>query len=85
MVTASVKEANPGAKAKKGDVVRALVIRTKLLTSRKDGRIVGFADNAAVMLTPDMKPMGTRIFGPVPIEIRSQKWIKVMSLAPQAV
>lgn len=85
MVTASVREARPDAKARKGDVVRALIVRTRRDIRRSDGRVLAFADNAAVMLTPDLKPMGTRVFGPLPIELRTQQWLKVLSLAPQTV
>lgn len=84
MVTASVREADPGAKARKGDVVRALVVRTRKPHHRPDGRLFGFAENSAVLLAPDGKPLGTRVFGPVPVELRAERWLKVLSLAPMS-
>ncbi len=85
MVTASVKEAEPGAKAKKGDVVRALIVRTRAETLRADGRMLKFSDNAAVLLASDKKPIGTRISGPLPLELRTEQWIKILSLSANCI
>lgn len=81
MVTASVKEAEPTAKSKKGDIVRALIVRTRSEILRADGRTLKFGDNAAVLISPDKKPLGTRVFGPLPLELRCEQWIKVLSLS----
>lgn len=85
MVTASVREVKGECKFKKGDVVRALIVRMRAELPRKDGRKIKFSDNAAIMLANDLKPIGTRIAGPLPIELRTDKWIKVMSLSPYSI
>jgi large subunit ribosomal protein L14 len=83
VITASVKEANPDGTAKKGQVVRAVVVRTRKEVRRKDGSYIRFDDNAAVLLKPDGEPMGTRVFGPVARELREKKFMKIVSLAPE--
>ena len=84
-ITGSVREVKGECKFKKGDVARALIIRTRAEFSRQDGRKIKFSDNAAIMLANDMKPLGTRIAGPLPIELRTGKWIKIMSLSPYSI
>lgn len=85
VITASVKEANPEGTVKKGDVVRAVVVRTRKEVRRKDGSYIRFDDNAAVLLKPDGEPMGTRVFGPVARELREKKFMKIVSLAPEVI
>jgi len=83
IITASVKEAAPGGVVKKGEVVRAVVVRTIKGARRADGSYVRFDENAAVILKEDMTPRGTRIFGPVARELREKKFTKILSLAPE--
>ncbi len=83
VIKASVKEAIPRGKVKKGDVVNAVVVRTKKGVRRPDGSIIRFDGNAAVLLNNNGDPIGTRIFGPVTRELRSQKYMKIVSLAPE--
>jgi large subunit ribosomal protein L14 len=84
IVVASVKQANPGGSVKKGDVVRAVVVRTAKEYSRPDGSSIKFDDNAAVILmTNQNNPRGTRIFGPVARELREKQFMKIVSLAPE--
>ena len=83
VIKASVKEAIPRGKVKKGDVVNAVVVRTKKGVRRPDGSIIRFEGNAAVLLNNNGDPIGTRIFGPVTRELRSQKYMKIVSLAPE--
>jgi large subunit ribosomal protein L14 len=83
IIIASVKEANPGAPVKKGDVVRAVIVRTAKEYSRPDGSMIKFDDNAAVVLNPQDNPRGTRIFGPVARELREMNFMKIISLAPE--
>lgn len=83
IVVASVKRAIPGAVAKKGDVVRAVVIRTSHPYRRPDGSYIRFDENAAVILTDKNNPKGTRIFGPVARELRDKNYTKIVSLAPE--
>ena len=84
VVVASVKQANPGGAVKKGDVVRAVVVRTANEYSRPDGSTIRFDDNAAVILmTNQNNPRGTRIFGPVARELRERAFMKIVSLAPE--
>jgi len=83
VIKASVKEAIPRGKVKKGDVVSAVVVRTKKGVRRPDGSIIRFDGNAAVLLNNNGDPIGTRIFGPVTRELRSQKYMKIVSLAPE--
>ncbi len=82
---ASVKSAQPGAAIKKGDVVRAVVVRTVKGWQRPDGSSIRFDENAAVVLEDEQNPQGTRIFGPVARELRDHKFMKIISLAPEVV
>jgi large subunit ribosomal protein L14 len=83
IIVASVKEATPGGTVKKGDVVKAVVVRTKHGVHRKDGSFIRFDENAAVIIKDDNNPRGTRIFGPVARELRDKKFMKIISLAPE--
>jgi large subunit ribosomal protein L14 len=84
IIMAAVKEATPGAPVKKGEVVRAVIVRTSKEYSRPDGSIIKFDDNAAVLLNPQQdNPRGTRIFGPVARELRERNFMKIISLAPE--
>jgi large subunit ribosomal protein L14 len=78
-----VKDATPGGVVKKGDVVRAVVVRTVKGARRKDGSYIKFDENAAVIIKEDMSPRGTRIFGPVARELRDKKFMRIVSLAPE--
>ncbi len=82
-IVATVKDAIPGGNVKKGDVVKAVVVRTKKQTRRQDGSYIKFDENAAVILKSDGEPRGTRIFGPVGRELRDKKFMKIVSLAPE--
>ena len=83
VIMASVKEAAPGGTVKKGDVVKAVVVRTKSAVRRADGSYIRFDENAAVIIKDDKTPRGTRIFGPVARELREHDFIKILSLAPE--
>lgn len=83
IIVGAVKSATPGAAVKKGDVVRAVVVRTKQPVRRPDGSYVQFDDNAAVVITQANEPRGTRIFGPVARELRDRQFMKIISLAPE--
>ncbi|HHW24044.1 MAG TPA: 50S ribosomal protein L14 [Bacillota bacterium] len=83
IIVASVKKAVPGGQVKKGDVVRAVIVRTKKGVRRPDGSYIKFDDNAAVIIEPDLNPSGTRIFGPVARELREKNFLKILSLAPE--
>ena len=83
IIIGAVKSATPGAAVKKGDVVRAVVVRTKKSIRRPDGSYLRFDDNAAVVITPQNEPRGTRIFGPVARELRDKNFMKIISLAPE--
>ena len=83
IIVCSVKEALPNAKVKKGDVVKAVIVRTKSALRRPDGSYIRFDDNSAVLIKPDNEPVGTRIFGPVARELRAKAFIKIVSLAPE--
>jgi len=83
VIVASVKEATPGGAVKKGDVVRAVVVRTVKPYRRSDGSYIRFDENAAVILTDKNNPKGTRIFGPVARELRDKNFMKILSLAPE--
>ncbi|MBI5287042.1 MAG: 50S ribosomal protein L14 [Deltaproteobacteria bacterium] len=83
IIVASVKEALPTAKVKKGDVIRAVVVRTVKETRRADGSHIRFDDNSAVLIDKDNEPVGTRIFGPVARELRAKGFMKIISLAPE--
>ncbi|MPZ23980.1 MAG: 50S ribosomal protein L14 [Dehalococcoidia bacterium] len=84
-IVASVKQAQPGAGVKKGDVVRAVVVRTAKPFSRADGTHIRFDENAAVILSDKENPRGTRIFGPVARELRERRYMKIVSLAPEVI
>ena len=83
IIVVSVKEAIPNTKVKKGDVLKAVVVRTKKEIRRSDGSYIRFDDNSAVLLTAAMEPLGTRIFGPVARELRAKNYMKIISLAPE--
>jgi large subunit ribosomal protein L14 len=83
VITASVKEAAPAAGVKKGDVVKAVVVRTVKSHRRADGSHIRFDDNAAVLINDDQMPRGTRIFGPVARELRDKNFMRIVSLAPE--
>ena len=83
VIVVSVKEAIPNGKVKKGEVTRAVVVRTKKGVSRQDGSTIRFDKNSAVLLTKEGEPIGTRIFGPVTRELRLKKFTKIISLAPE--
>jgi large subunit ribosomal protein L14 len=83
IIMAAVKEATPGAPVKKGEVVRAVIVRTAKEYARPDGSHIRFDDNAAVLLNPQDNPRGTRIFGPVARELRERNFMKIISLAPE--
>ena len=83
VVVASVKQATPGGAVKKGDVVKAVIVRTKSGARRKDGSYIKFDENAAVIIRDDKTPRGTRIFGPVARELRDGGFMKIVSLAPE--
>ena len=83
IIVVSVKEAIPNAKVKKGDVLKAVVVRTKKEIKRADGSFIRFDDNSAVLINAQREPEGTRIFGPVARELRAKKFMKIVSLAPE--
>ncbi|TCK93424.1 LSU ribosomal protein L14P [Natranaerovirga hydrolytica] len=83
VIVASVKHATPGGVVKKGEVVKAVVVRTRKGVRRKDGSYIKFDENAAVIIKDDQNPRGTRIFGPVARELREKKYMKILSLAPE--
>ena len=83
VIVASVKDATPGGVVKKGDVVKAVVVRSKKGVRRADGSYVRFDENAAVIIRDDGNPKGTRIFGPVARELREKEYMKILSLAPE--
>ncbi|AAM25425.1 MAG: 50S ribosomal protein L14 [Caldanaerobacter subterraneus] len=83
IIVASVKSATPGGVVKKGEVVKAVIVRTKKGIARKDGTYIRFDDNAAVIIRDDKQPRGTRIFGPVARELRDKDFMKIISLAPE--
>ena len=83
VIVATVKQAIPNAAVKKGEVVKAVVVRTKKEMRRRDGTYIRFDDNAAVLIEPNGDPLGTRIFGPVGRELREKKYMKIISLAPE--
>jgi len=85
IITASVREALPNAAIKKGEVVKAVVVRTRFDTQRPDGTVIRFDTNAAVIINPQNEPRGTRIFGPVPRELRERGFMRIISLAPEVV
>ena len=85
VIVASVRKAAPGGQVKKGDVVKAVVVRTSKAVRRADGTYVRFDDNAAVLIKDDRNPTGTRIFGPVARELRDRDYMKILSLAPEVI
>ena len=85
VIVATVKDAIPGGNVKKGDVVKAVIVRSKKQTRRQDGSYIKFDENAAVILKNDGEPRGTRIFGPVGRELRDKKFMKIVSLAPEVI
>ena len=85
VIVATVKDAIPGGNVKKGDVVKAVIVRVKKQTRRPDGSYIKFDENAAVILKTDGDPRGTRIFGPVGRELRDKKFMKIISLAPEVI
>jgi large subunit ribosomal protein L14 len=84
-IVATVKDAIPGGNVKKGDVVKAVIVRTKKETRRADGSYIKFDENAAVILNTNGEPRGTRIFGPVGRELRDKRFMKIISLAPEVI
>ena len=84
-IVASVKDAIPGGNVKKGDVVKAVIVRTTKETRRPDGSYIKFDENAAVILKNDGEPRGTRIFGPVGRELRDKRYMRIISLAPEVI
>jgi large subunit ribosomal protein L14 len=85
IITANVKEAAPDGSVKKGDVVRAVIVRTRKEYRRKDGTYIRFDDNAAVLINDQKEPIGTRVFGPVSRELRDREFLKIVSLAPEVI
>jgi large subunit ribosomal protein L14 len=83
LISASVKAAIPGGNVKKGDVVKCVVVRTTRETRRRDGSLIRFDENAAVIINKDNEPIGTRIFGPVARELRERNFMRIVSLAPE--
>ena len=83
IIVATVKSATPGGLVKKGEVIKAVIVRTKSGLRRKDGSYIKFDDNAAVIIRDDKTPKGTRIFGPVARELREKGYMKIVSLAPE--
>lgn len=83
VIVVSIKEAIPRGKIKKGDVAKAVIVRTTKGVRRPDGSVIRFDENAAVLLNNQMQPMGTRIFGPVTRELRGEQFMKIISLAPE--
>lgn len=84
-IVATVKDAIPGGNVKKGDIVKAVIVRTKKSVRRPDGSYIKFDENAAVILKSDGEPRGTRIFGPVGRELRDKRFMKIVSLAPEVI
>ena len=85
IITASVKEATPTGAVKKGNVVKAVIVRTRKETRRKDGSYIKFDQNAAVLIDDGGNPVGTRVFGPVARELREKRFMKIVSLAPEVI
>src|SRR5688572_15901443 len=84
-IVVSVKEALPNAKVKKGEIHKAVIVRTVSKVRRADGSYIAFDDNAAVLINPQQEPIGTRIFGPVARELRAANFVKIISLAPEVI
>ncbi len=85
IIVVSVKEAVPNSKVKKGDVMKAVIVRTKKEVNRKDGTYIRFDNNSAVLINNQNEPVGTRIFGPVARELRAKSFMKIISLAPEVI
>ena len=85
IIVGTVKDANPGGSVKKGEVVKAVVVRTKKESRRSDGTYIRFDDNACVIIDNNSQPRGTRIFGPVARELREKEYMKIISLAPEVI
>ena len=85
VIVASVRKATPGGTVKKGEVVRAVIVRSRRGVRREDGTYVRFDENAAVLIKDDKNPRGTRIFGPVARELRDKEYMKILSLAPEVI
>lgn len=85
IIKISIKEAAPRGRVKKGDVYDAVIVRTRVGVRRPDGSVIRFDSNAAVLLNPQHQPVGTRIFGPVTRELRTEKFMKIISLAPEVI
>ena len=85
VITAAVKEATPDGNVKKGKVVKAVIVRTRKEFRRKDGSYIRFDQNAAVLISDDGEPVGTRVFGPVARELRDKRFLKIVSLAPEVI
>ena len=85
IIVVTVKEALPNSKVKKGDVMKAVVVRTAKEVGRPDGSFIKFDDNSAVLINNQQEPIGTRIFGPVARELRAKKFMKIVSLAPEVI
>lgn len=85
VIVATVKDAMPGSNVKKGEVVKAVVVRTAKESRRADGTYIRFDDNACVLINPNREPRGTRIFGPVARELREQRFMRIVSLAPEVI
>jgi large subunit ribosomal protein L14 len=83
VIVVSIREALPNSKVKKGDVAKAVIVRTKREVGRSDGSFIKFDGNSAVLINKDLEPIGTRIFGPVARELRARKFMKIISLAPE--
>lgn len=83
VIVVSIKDAMPNSKVKKGDVAKAVIVRTKQKLRRSDGSYLRFDDNSAVLINAALEPIGTRIFGPVARELRAKKFVKIVSLAPE--
>ena len=83
VIIVSIREAIPGAKVKKGEVARAVIVRTKFELARSDGSFIKFDGNSAVLINKENEPLGTRIFGPVARELRAKRFMKIISLAPE--
>lgn len=85
VIKVSIKDAIPRGRVKKGDVLNALVVRTKAGERRTDGSLVRFDDNAVVLLNPQLQPIGTRVFGPVTRKLRTERFMRIVSLAPEVI
>ncbi len=83
VIVGTIKDANPGGSVRKGEVVRAVVVRTKKASRRQDGSYIRFDDNACVIIDQNLQPRGTRIFGPVARELRDRRFMRIVSLAPE--